>query len=333
MRTQPKFERPNDMKINAEKAFEMYKTMLRIRRFEENVSKLYAKGKIPGFVHLYIGEEAVATGVCACLDPTDYITSTHRGHGHLIAKGGDLNKMMAELYGKKTGYCNGKGGSMHIADLSIGILGANGIVSGGLPISVGAAYGLRILKKDNVVVSFFGDGASNEGNFHESMNAASAFRLPLVFVCENNHFGVSTRIDRITNNCDLAKRAEGYGMKGICVDGTDVLKVYEAAQDAVERARKESLPAFIVADTFRHHGHFEGENVTYWDKNELAAWKEKDPIVRLRKELTAQFGISEDSIKKAENDIEAEIGSAIKFAEESEYPAAEDALKSLYWEQ
>ncbi|HWQ88784.1 MAG TPA: thiamine pyrophosphate-dependent dehydrogenase E1 component subunit alpha [Desulfitobacteriaceae bacterium] len=321
------------MNISPEKVFEMYKTMLRIRRFEENVSKLYAKGKIPGFVHLYIGEEAVATGVCACLDPTDYITSTHRGHGHLIAKGGDLKKMMAELYGKRTGYCGGKGGSMHIADLSMGILGANGIVSGGIPISVGAAYGLKILKKDNVVVSFFGDGASNEGNFHESMNAAAAFKLPLVFVCENNQFGVSTRIDRITNNSDLAKRAEGYGMKGIRVDGTDVLKVYEATEDAVERARKESLPAFIVADTFRHHGHFEGENVTYWDKNELEAWKEKDPIVRLRKNLTIPFGISEEIIKMAENDIEAEISSAISFAEDSEYPEAEDALTGLYWER
>ncbi len=321
------------MNISAEKVFEMYKTMQRIRRFEENVAKLYAKGKIPGFVHLYIGEEAIATGVCACLDSKDYITSTHRGHGHLIAKGGDLKKMMAELYGKNTGYCGGKGGSMHIADLTIGILGANGIVSGGLPISVGAAYGLKILKRDNVVVSFFGDGASNEGNFHESMNAASAFKLPLVFVCENNHFGVSTRIDRITNNIDLAKRAESYGMKGIRVDGTDVLKVYEAAEDVVERARKECLPTLIVADTFRYHGHFEGENVTYWKEDELATWKEKDPIARLRKNMIAHFGISEDSITKAENGIEAEISGAIRFAEESEYPEAEDALKSLYWEE
>ncbi len=321
------------MNISSEKAFEMYQTMLRIRRFEENVSKLYAKGKIPGFVHLYIGEEAVATGVCAGLNAADYITSTHRGHGHLIAKGGDLNKMMAELYGKKTGYCGGKGGSMHIADFRIGILGANGIVSGGLPISVGAAYGLKVLKQDNVVVSFFGDGASNEGNFHESMNAASAFKLPLVFVCENNHFGVSTRIDRITNISDLTKRAEGYGMKGIRVDGTDVLKVYEVAKDAIERARTENLPSFIVADTFRHHGHFEGENVTYWDKNELASWKEKDPIANLRKNMTSQFGISEDSIKNAENEIEAEISAAIRFAEDSEFPEPEDAIKNLYWEQ
>lgn len=320
------------MKEDRETVLNLYQTMLRIRRFEERVSKLYAKGRIPGFVHLYLGEEAVATGICACLNQDDYITSTHRGHGHLIAKGGDTRKMMAELYGKKTGYCSGKGGSMHIADLRIGILGANGIVSGGLPIAAGAAYGLKLLKKDNVVIAFFGDGASNEGNFHETMNAASAFSLPLVFVCENNRFGVSTRIDRVTNQPDLVKRAEAYGMNGVRVDGTDVLAVYKEADAAIELARSKKQPTLLVADTWRYHGHFEGENVTYWKKSELDEWQAKDPIPKLRKQITELFGGDEQTVMAIEKNVTEEIDEAVKYAEESEYPDPEAALEGLYWE-
>jgi pyruvate dehydrogenase E1 component alpha subunit len=320
------------MEISKNKAIALYQTMVEIRRFEERVSRLYAKGKIPGFVHLYIGEEAVAAGVCSCLTDEDYITSTHRGHGHLIAKGGQLNKMMAELYGKRTGYCKGKGGSMHIADTRIGILGANGIVGGGFPIAVGAAYGLKLQKKDHVVVDFFGDGSTNEGTFHEAMNAAAAFDLPVVFVCENNHFGVSTRIDRITKESNLVKRAVGYGMEGVSVDGTDAIAVWKAAGKAIEKARTDHKPTLIVADTWRHHGHFEGEHVMYWKPEELDAYLKKDPIERLAITLVKNYGADQKALDDIHADVEMRIDEAVAFAQESPFPQPEEALEDLYWE-
>lgn len=308
----------------------LYRQMLLIRRFEERVARLYADGEIPGFVHLYIGEEAVAVGVCGNLHSGDFITSTHRGHGHLIAKGGDLKLMMAELFGKETGYCRGKGGSMHIADLDLGILGANGIVGGGFPIATGAGYSIRLRRTDQVVVDFFGDGATNEGVFHEALNMTSAWKLPVVFVCENNQFGVSTRITRVTNNANLADRAYGYGVPAVTIDGNDVLAVQRAAAEAITRARSGGGPTLIVAQTFRHHGHFEGEAVTYWDKDELASWKANDPLLKLAETLRRDAGWTEGDLAALEREVEAELEEAVVFARQSAYPDPTEALTDLF---
>lgn len=309
----------------------LFKKMVTIRRFEERVSRLYANGEIPGFVHLYIGEEAIAVGACANLNQDDFITSTHRGHGHLIAKGGDIKLMMAELYGKKSGYCKGKGGSMHIADPHLGILGANGIVGGGIPISVGAGYSAKLRGTKQVCVSFFGDGATNEGTFHGSLNMASAWDLPVVFICENNLFGVSTRISRVSNIDGLSKRAVGYGIPGKRINGMNVLEVYETTREAVERARKGKGPTFIVADTFRFHGHFEGEAVNYWDEEELNNWKKRDPL-KVTENLLIQQGVNKSEFEKINNLIEKQIDEAVTFARESEFPKPEEALEDLFWE-
>lgn len=308
-----------------------YATMLKIRKFEQKVVRLYADGELPGFVHLYIGEEAVAVGVCSNLNDDDFITSTHRGHGHLIAKGGDVKLMMAELMGKKTGYCKGKGGSMHIADLNIGILGANGIVGGGLPMAVGAGYSAKLRQTKQVTVAFFGDGASNEGTFHESLNMAAAWKLPVIFICENNKFGVSTRIDRVTNTKNIADRAKGYDIPGVNVDGNDIGAVAQASGEAIARARAGEGPTLIVADTFRHRGHFEGEVVTYWEKEELNAWKEQDPITRYGKHLMDTGKAIQADLEALEQDVDALIEEAVTFARESAFPEPEDALEDLFW--
>ncbi len=308
----------------------MFETIYRISQFEDNVSELYADSRIPGFVHLYIGEEAVAAGVCANLANEDTITSTHRGHGHLIAKGGKTKYMMAELYGKITGYCKGKGGSMHIADMSIGILGANGIVGGGLPIATGSAFAHKLMGKGNVAVAMFGDGATNEGTFHEAMNAASAWDLPLVFVCENNNYGVSTRISRVSNLPNISSRAAAYGMRAYVVDGNDVEQVCKVAKKAIDSARAGFGPTLIECKTFRHHGHFEGENVTYLEKNEKENWLRNDPIT-LAQEKMISVGFDMHVIEEIKNRVDDEIREAIEFAENSPYPTAEDALTDLYY--
>lgn len=310
---------------------QLYSNMLKIRKFEQKVVRLYADGELPGFVHLYIGEEAIAVGVCSNLNDDDFITSTHRGHGHLIAKGGDVKLMMAELMGKKTGYCKGKGGSMHIADLNIGILGANGIVGGGLPMAVGAGYSAKLRQTKQVTVAFFGDGASNEGTFHESLNMAAAWKLPVVFMCENNKFGVSTRIDRVTNTKNIADRAKAYDIPGINVEGNDVEAVARISGEAISRARAGEGPTLIVADTFRHRGHFEGEVVNYWKKEELNAWKEKDPIMRYGDKLVADGKATQEELEVLERDIATQIEEAVTFARESAFPEPEDALDDLFW--
>jgi acetoin:2,6-dichlorophenolindophenol oxidoreductase subunit alpha len=317
------------MKIDKKHLKNLFIGMLTIRRFEEAVSELYHKGEIPGGVHLYIGEEAIAVGACANLNKDDFITSTHRGHGHLIAKGGDMKLMMAELLGKKSGYCKGKGGSMHIADLELGILGANGIVGGGIPIAVGAGYSAKLRGTEQVCMTFFGDGASNEGAFHESLNMASAWALPLIFLCENNKFGVSTRISRITNIEDLSKRANGYGIPGIRVDGMDVLEIEGATKKAVGRARKGLGPTLIVADTFRYRGHFEGDKVNYWEEKELKKWVEKDPI-RNTKNILLNEGVPESEFEAIEKEIKTEIDDAVEFSRVSDFPSGEEALEDLF---
>lgn len=310
---------------------ELYRRMLLIRRFEECVSDLFAEGKIPGFVHVYIGEEAVAVGVCSVLNDTDYITSTHRGHGHVLAKGGDVKRAMAELFGKATGYCHGKGGSMHITDIQIGMLGANGIVSCGLPIAMGAAYGVsKIYQTDQVVVAFFGDGATNEGQFHEVCNIAAAWSLPLILVCENNLYGVGTRLGRIASSEDIAPRVAAYGIQAEIVDGNNVIAVRTAAQEAVVRVRQGKGPSFIECKTWRHRGHFEGETVVYRDKEEYNDWMKRDPLLMLANALVKGSKTTQTQLDQLGAVIAAEIDAAVRFAEESPYPAPEDALNDIY---
>jgi pyruvate dehydrogenase E1 component alpha subunit len=312
---------------------ELYERILLIRRFEERVVALFRRNKLPGFVHLYIGQEAVAVGACAPLRRDDYITSTHRGHGHVIAKGGDPSRMMAELYGRVTGYCKGKGGSMHITDMSLGMLGANGIVSGGLPIAVGAAYNARLLKgTDQVVGAFFGDGATNEGPFHEAMNMAAAWKLPVVFVCENNYYGVSTRLDRVCATTDLTVRAEGYAMTTRSVDGNDVLAVQDAMREAVAACRRGEGPVFLECRTFRHRGHYEGENPQYWDPDERQSWLDKDPVSNTRARLLSTAERTEEELTELEARVAARIDEAVAFAEASPMPDPADALLDVFAE-
>jgi TPP-dependent pyruvate/acetoin dehydrogenase alpha subunit len=273
------------MGIEASKLIWMYTTMVRIRAFEERVAREFAAGKIPGFVHLYSGEEAIATGVCAALQPHDYITSTHRGHGHLIAKGGKTDRTMAELFGRKTGYNKGKGGSMHIADMDLGILGANGIVGAGLALAGGPALAAQIRETDQVTACFFGDGASNRGTVHEGMNLAAIWKLPVIYVVENNQWAQSSNVSETVKLGNIAERASAYGIPGVTVDGNDVLAVYEAANEAVKRARNGEGPSVVEGKTYRYHGHYEGDPCNYFPDGEIEKWKKKDPIPRLSCEI------------------------------------------------
>ncbi|HOK17997.1 MAG TPA: pyruvate dehydrogenase (acetyl-transferring) E1 component subunit alpha [Caldisericia bacterium] len=318
------------MEIPKETLLTMYERMVRIRKFEEKASELFAQAKLPGFIHLYIGQEASGVGVCAALRDDDYITSTHRGHGNVIAKGGEPKYMMAELYGKITGYCKGKGGSMHIADAEKGILGANGIVGAGLPIATGAALSIKLRKSDQVVVCFFGDGASNQGTFHESINMGSLWKLPVVYVCENNQYGEFTSQKRHQVITDISQRATAYGIPGVTVDGMDVLAVYEAAVEAVKRAREGNGPTLLETKTYRFHGHFEGDPQLYRDKAEVEEWMRKDPIPRFEKQLLDNNVVTEEELKAIQNRIQQEIDDAVKFAEESPYPEDNEAVKDIY---
>jgi pyruvate dehydrogenase E1 component alpha subunit len=285
---------------------------------------------MPGFVHLYLGQEAVAVGACAALNDDDYITSTHRGHGHIIAKGGEMKYMMAELYGKVTGYNKGKGGSMHIAWPKLGILGANGIVSGGIPIATGAALSAKRRGSGQVAICFFGDGASNEGTFHESLNIAGAFDLPVVYVCENNLYAVSTRQSKVRKVEDIADRAVGYGMPGLVVDGNDVIAVYEAVQEAVDRARAGEGPTLVECKTYRWRAHFEGEVDTYRPPEEVEAWLKREPIAPYRKLLIEQGVISEAEAQAIEQAVMQELEEGIEFARTSPLPEPESALEGLW---
>ena len=318
------------MAIKKEKLVEMYRVMVRIRTFEERVVKEFATGKIPGAAHLYAGEEAVATGACANLRADDYIISTHRGHGHLIAKGGKTDRMMAELYGKRTGYNKGKGGSMHIADMEIGILGANAIVGAGIPIAAGAALSAKMRGTNQVTICFLGDGATNTGRFHEGVNLAAIWNLPVVYIIENNVYAESTSISAACKLANLSERAKAYGIPGKTVDGNDVLAVYEAAGEAVTRARRGQGPTLIECKTYRHRGHFEGDPQTYKTKEEVGEWMKKDPIPRFRKRLSEMDVLTEEDANKIGQEMNEEIEKAVKFAEQSPYPAPEEALEDVY---
>ena len=304
--------------------------MLRIRGFEERVKEYFQNGMVPGATHLYIGQEACAVGVCENLRAEDYITSTHRGHGHCIAKGGRLDLMMAELFGKATGYCHGKGGSMHIADVDLGILGANGIVGAGLPIAVGAGLSIKTRGADQVVVSFFGDGASNQGSFHESLNMAAVLKLPVVFVCENNQYAVSTSVNYSCPVEDIADRAGGYGMPGAVADGNDVIEVYKASAELIERARRHEGPSVLELKTYRVEGHYVGDSCKYRDGQETEdVIRTRDPITRLLDQLSAE-GVGTRKIGGIRRQVREEIDAADKFATESLEPELESVLEGVY---
>lgn len=319
-----------DTHMNKKMAGSIYSNMIKIRRFEENVVQLYSNGEIPGFIHVYIGEEAVAAGVCAALREDDYITSTHRGHGHCIAKGGRLDYMMAELFGRKTGYCKGKGGSMHIADFGIGILGANGIVSGGIPIAVGAAAGIKYKGEDSIVVSFFGDGATNVGQFHEACNLAATWELPVIFVCENNQYAQTTPQSEHQKIRNAAQRAIAYDMKSVIVDGNDAGEVYRVALESAQRARGGGGPTFIECKTYRWRGHWEGDPQPYRTRDEVEEWKQRCPIVRFRKYIVENGLMGEDEVKRIDEGVEDELGRAIEFARGSPLPEPGDVLDDVY---
>ncbi|MCI9149295.1 MAG: thiamine pyrophosphate-dependent dehydrogenase E1 component subunit alpha [Lachnospiraceae bacterium] len=309
-------------------AKEFYTSMYRIRRFEEEVFEFYKRGLMPGLAHLYLGEEAIAAGACGAVGPEDYIGSTHRGHGHLVARGADTKRMMAEILGKGTGYSKGKGGSMHIIAMDKGILGANGIVGGEIPIATGAAYAVKYRQTDQVVLCFLGDSASNQGSFHESVNMAAAWDLPIVYIIENNSFGISVDIHRVTKEHDLAKRAVGYGIPGVTIDGNDVFLVYETVKKAVERARKGEGPSIVECKTWRWQGHHVGDPATYRSAEKTEEWKAKEPIGNLE----ALNLLKEEEIKEIRDAIDAEIAEACKFAEDSPYADASEAYTDVFSE-
>ncbi len=309
---------------------DMLKKMVTIRYFEESIYDVYTRGLMPGLAHLYIGEEAIAVGVCENLKRDDLITSTHRGHGHLIAKGGDLNKMMAEVIGKETGYCKGKGGSMHIADPDLGIIGANGIVAGSIPIAAGLGLASKIKNDGRVIVCFFGEGASNQGAFHEGINMGSLWNLPIVYVCENNLYGISVHQSRAQKIKDVAVRAKSYDIPGEVVDGNDVLAVYDAAKIAVERAKEGLGPTFIECKTYRWGGHHVGDPGTaYRAKEEVDMWKDKCPIKRFKSLLIKERVLSEPEIERLEEKVKKDVDVAVTFAKESPYPLPEEALEDI----
>ncbi|MEM0356897.1 MAG: pyruvate dehydrogenase (acetyl-transferring) E1 component subunit alpha [Candidatus Bathyarchaeia archaeon] len=318
------------LNLSKEKLVEMYRLMVKIRLFEEKVFELYAQNLVPGTIHLYTGQEAVAVGVCSALRKDDYITSTHRGHGHCIAKGADVKRVMAEILGKKTGYCKGKGGSMHIADFSIGMLGATAVVGAGIPIAAGAGLSIKLRGTDQVVACFFGDGASNQGTFHEGINMAAIWSLPVIFVCENNLYAMGTRQSMVMRIENIADRAAAYGIPGVVVDGNDVLAVYEATSKAAERARKGEGPTLIECKTYRHRGHSRVDPAKYRPREEVEAWLAKDPIKRFREKLLGLNVLTEAEIQQIDSGVAAEIEEAVRYAMESPYPAPEEALEDVY---
>jgi acetoin:2,6-dichlorophenolindophenol oxidoreductase subunit alpha len=310
---------------------EMLRRMLTIRRFEERASDDYRTGKIYGVVHCYIGEEAVAVGVCSALGAGDRIISTHRGHGHCIAKGADLNRMMAELYGRRTGYCKGKGGSMHIADFGIGMLGANGIVAGGIAIVTGAGLAAQMEGKGGVAVSFLGDGASNAGPFHECLNIAATWKLPMLYVCENNMYAAQTAAAATHAMSDVAARAAGYGIPGVVVDGNDIFAVYQAANRAVDRARSGAGPSLIECKTYRWRAHTERRGQPdLREPTEIEMWKGRDPIAQLERQLREQSYLDDGEQQAIEREVMATIEAAVAFAEASPFPAPEEAVQDVF---
>ena len=320
------------MQLNDETLLDIHQRMVRIRTFETEAGKLAEAGKIPGALHLYVGQEAVAAGIMSHLSDQDWITSTHRGHGHLIAKGGEFGKMFAELFGRATGYCKGKGGSMHISNMDLGMLGANGIVGAGPPIAVGAAFSIKYRKAPNVAVTFFGDGASNEGSFHEAANMAALYNLPILFVCENNGYGEYTPQANHQAIIDVADRAAGYGMPGVVVDGMDAVAVYEAADAAIERAKRGDGPTLLECKTYRFFDHVgvRGMGLSYRTDEELAEWQKRDPIHMFEARLDELGVLSKQTAAEMHKLVLDQVQAGIQFAEESPMPDPSVLLEDVY---
>ncbi|MBI2844185.1 MAG: thiamine pyrophosphate-dependent dehydrogenase E1 component subunit alpha [Armatimonadetes bacterium] len=308
----------------------MYYQMLMARRFEEQASLLFVNGELPGTVHLYAGQEAVAVGVCSALRKDDYITSTHRPHGHAVAKGIPVKALMAELFAKTTGCCRGYGGSMHMGDIDYGMVPAIAIVGGGIPVAAGIGLAFKRLKTDRVVACFFGDGASSEGAFHEGVNMAAIWDLPVIFVCENNLYGASTHVSRVMKVDNIAERASAYGIPGVIADGMDVLSVYDATVEAVERARSGSGPTLIECKTYRFLGHSRTDPQQYRSKEEMEFWKSKDAIPRLKAWLIENEHFTAEEIDRIHEEVERELDEAVEFAKNSPSPLPEDALKNVF---
>lgn len=317
-------------KLEEEKLLELYRKMVLIRRFEENASELRQAGFIPGFLHPYIGQEAVAVGTCAALEASDVITSTHRGHGHMLARGADPKRMYAELYGRQDGYNRAKGGSLHMIDTELGFLGANGIVGGGIPLATGAALQLKLKGSKGVAVSFFGDGATNQGSFHESLNLASLWKLPVIFVCENNLYGEFTPQDKHQPIRDIARRADSYAMTGVIADGNDALDMLRVTSGAAGRARSGEGPTLVEAKTYRHRGHYEGDMGRYRSAHEVEEWMAKDPILNLETELLQDSRVAQQDLDGIRNDIEEQLDAAAAFAEGSPHPDPGEALEDVF---
>ena len=321
------------MPIKNEELKLMFRKMLTIRRFEERAIQEYQNGNLYGFIHSYIGQEAIAVGVCSHLRIDDRIVSNHRGHGHCIAKGADMKRMMAEIFGKKTGYCKGKGGSMHIADFKIGMLGANGIVCAGLPIATGSALAAQLEGEDRISVVFFGDGACGEGEFHESLNLASIWKLPIVFVCENNMYGVNTLTSYSMAAENVADRAAAYSMPGEVADGNNLFTVYETAGKAVNRARRGEGPSLIEFQTYRWRGHFEGGGIPdLRPRDEIEEWKKKCPVAFMEHRLFEMGLMDTDELKALDEEIMSQVQEAVEFAKQSPNPDPEDALDDIFSE-
>lgn len=311
----------------------MYHTMITIREFEERVYNLFLTEDMPGTMHQCTGQEAVAVGVCAALRSDDYITSTHRGHGHAIAKGISLRSLMAELFAKDTGCCRGMGGSMHMTNPSTGMLGATGIVGGGIPIATGAALSAKLRGSEQVTVSFFGDGASNIGAFHESLNQAGVWKLPVIYVCENNLYGFSVPVSKASAVSDIASRAKSYGFPGVKVDGNDVLAVYESTLKAVESARNGEGPTLIECKTYRYRGHSRFGKSTYRPEEEEEAWVKRDPIPRFQNYLIEQAVLTEEETEQVRQEILAELEDAVSFARQSPEPEPSVPLEYVFAEE
>ena len=309
---------------------EMLKRMMLIRAFEEKAEELFMRNLVHGTMHLSVGEEAVAVGSIFALNREDYITSTHRGHGHMIAKGGDIKKMFAEFLGKDTGYCHGRGGSMHIADFSLNNIGATGIVGAGIPIATGAAFAIKYMRRKEIVLCFFGDGAANEGTFYESLNMASIWNLPIIFMCENNMYAMSSPVSKFIPTPNISDRAKSFSIPGVTVDGMDVIAVYEVTKEAADRARNGGGPTLIEAKTYRYKGHSKSDKNVYRTKEEIEEWKKKDPIVNFIKKLKDLGDLDDKTLESIKNDIEKTIEEGVNFALNSKEPSPDTLMWYVY---
>jgi len=323
-------KRADELNLSKDDLINMYRTMVKIRKFEQMADQLYAMGKVHGTMHLSAGQEGVAVGTGSVMRPEDYLLNHHRGHGHFIASGADVNKMMAEFLGKKTGYCHGRGGSMHIADVNANNLGANGIVGGGIELAVGVGLAIQMKGTKRVVLVIFGDGAANEGIFHESLNMSAIWNLPVVYLCENNHYGMSAEVGRVSSKVPFKARAEAHGIPGFFIDGNDVLAIHDIMKQAIEHARSKKGPVFVEAETYRYFGHSKSDRNLYRTKEEIEKWKERGPIKRFERLLLKADVITEENINDINKEMEQVIQEAVDFAERSPEPNVDNVTEWVY---